>query len=316
VLSDKEWDRLLDAVAARAAHTAALLDGELPPEVVADAASAGVDLLPGPGEVGPRCSCPDWANPCKHAAAVVYLMADVLDADPFALLLLRGRTRDEVLAALRLRRAGSSSGAAVASAKGSPVDGGVVARQIYAGAGEVAAPLPVVPLPPRQPGGPAPLAVDPPAESGLRSEDLAALAADAARRAWELCLGEGDGGLQLDPSLDLVRRVATGASRFEEVAARAGLRPLELGRLSDAWRIGGADAISVLGEPWIPGPELMEDARMIGAARVQGNRATLAGGRFQLRLSRGGLWYGFEKTTRAWVLTVGPASDPGELGRG
>jgi hypothetical protein len=243
-------------------------------------------------------------------------MADVLDGDPFALLLLRGRTRDEVLAALRRRRAGQSSRAAVASSEASPVDGGVVARQAYAKAGEVPAVLPVVPLPPRQPGDPAPLAVDPPAGSGLRSEDLAALAADAARRAWELSLGEGDGGLQLDPSLDLVRRVATGAPRFEEVAARAGLRPLELGRLADAWRIGGADAVSVLDEPWTPGLELMDEARMVGAARVRANRATLAGGQFQLRLSRGGFWYGFEKTTRGWVLTMGPASDPGELRRG
>src|SRR5580704_5314775 len=110
VFDEQEWDRLFDAIAGRAAHTAALLDGDLLPEVVADAASAGVELLPGAGEVGPRCSCPDWANPCKHAAAVVYLMADVLDADPFALLLLRGRTRDEVLAALRRRRARPSRG--------------------------------------------------------------------------------------------------------------------------------------------------------------------------------------------------------------
>ena len=46
--------------------------------------AAGVELLPGPGELRPRCSCPDWADPCKHAAAVCYLVADVLDDDPFA----------------------------------------------------------------------------------------------------------------------------------------------------------------------------------------------------------------------------------------
>ncbi|MDQ6716518.1 MAG: SWIM zinc finger family protein, partial [Actinomycetota bacterium] len=109
VFEDKEWERLLDAIAAKAAHTAALLDGELPPDVVADAAEVGVDLLPVAGEVGPRCSCPDWADPCKHAAAVVYLVADMLDEDPFSLLLLRGRTRDEVLAALRQRRSSSAT---------------------------------------------------------------------------------------------------------------------------------------------------------------------------------------------------------------
>ncbi|MEJ7585244.1 MAG: SWIM zinc finger family protein, partial [Acidimicrobiales bacterium] len=92
-LSETEWDALLDVIASRAGHAAALLDGELDPGVADDAAAAGADLLPGPGDLTTRCSCPDWAEPCKHAAAVCYLVADVLDADPFALLLLRGRRR-------------------------------------------------------------------------------------------------------------------------------------------------------------------------------------------------------------------------------
>ena len=91
--ADGEWDRVLAAIAAQLGHAAALLDGELPPEIADDAASAGLDLLPGGGEVGPRCDCPDDADPCKHSAAACYLIADALDADPFALFLLRGRTR-------------------------------------------------------------------------------------------------------------------------------------------------------------------------------------------------------------------------------
>src|SRR5207237_9701640 len=128
--------------------------------------------LPGPGEVGPRCSCPDWADPCKHAAAVVYLVADVLDADPFALLLLRGRSRDEVLAALRRRRTGPSSpGVASDVAEARPVDPGVTARDAYVGGGRSVVSLPAVPLPPHRPGDPVPLAVDPPAGSGIRPQD-------------------------------------------------------------------------------------------------------------------------------------------------
>ena len=84
--ADEEWDRVLEAIAARLGHAAALLDGELPPEIADDAAGAGLDLLPGGGEVGPRCDCPDDADPCKHSAAACYLIADALDADPFALL--------------------------------------------------------------------------------------------------------------------------------------------------------------------------------------------------------------------------------------
>jgi len=48
-----------------------------------------------------RTGSPDWADPCKHSAAACYLIADALDADPFALFLLRGRTRDQVLTEMR-----------------------------------------------------------------------------------------------------------------------------------------------------------------------------------------------------------------------
>ncbi len=105
------WTRVLDSVAARLGHLAALLDGELPPEVVEDVRDAGLSLLPGARELTVSCTCPDSAVPCKHAAAVCCLVADVLDTDPFALLLLRGRGRDRVLAELRSRRRATSAGA-------------------------------------------------------------------------------------------------------------------------------------------------------------------------------------------------------------
>ena len=55
------------------------------------------------GDLQTRCSCPDWANPCKHIAAVYYLLGERFDEDPFLLFELRGRGKDEV-AALRERR--------------------------------------------------------------------------------------------------------------------------------------------------------------------------------------------------------------------
>src|SRR3954454_18138784 len=113
-----EWDRVLDAIAGRAAHAAALLDGELPAAVLADAQEAGVELMPQAGEVQPRCTCPDSADLCKHAAAVCYLMADELDDDPFALFHLRGRTRAEVLAGVRDRRGPGGSRHEIRSATG------------------------------------------------------------------------------------------------------------------------------------------------------------------------------------------------------
>ncbi|MFD7160960.1 SWIM zinc finger family protein [Kribbella sp. NPDC059898] len=106
--SAAEWDAVLDVVSAQIGRVAALLDGELPPEVVDDVRATGLDLLPGAGEVLTNCNCPDFAVPCKHSAAVCYLVADALDDDPFALLLLRGRPRDELLASLRARRGGGT----------------------------------------------------------------------------------------------------------------------------------------------------------------------------------------------------------------
>jgi uncharacterized Zn finger protein len=50
------------------------------------------------------CSCPDWGSPCKHAAAVYYLLAEQIDKDPFVLFHLRGYTRDQILGALRSLR--------------------------------------------------------------------------------------------------------------------------------------------------------------------------------------------------------------------
>jgi uncharacterized Zn finger protein len=57
-----------------------------------------------PRELETDCSCPDWANPCKHIAAVYFLLGEAFDDDPFMLFRLRGRTQEQVLAGLRARR--------------------------------------------------------------------------------------------------------------------------------------------------------------------------------------------------------------------
>ena len=52
------------------------------------------------------CSCPDWANPCKHIAATHYVLGEAIERDPFLLFELRGRTKVDVLGALRVARGG------------------------------------------------------------------------------------------------------------------------------------------------------------------------------------------------------------------
>jgi uncharacterized Zn finger protein len=55
-----------------------------------------------------ECSCPDYSNPCKHIAAVYYLLGEQFDQDPFLIFTLRGRTRERVIEALRKRRAAAT----------------------------------------------------------------------------------------------------------------------------------------------------------------------------------------------------------------
>jgi uncharacterized Zn finger protein len=101
-----EWMRIFDMMAAEALYSAQLLAGEVPVEIEEMVGKTGLSLFPDTKkDVITTCSCPDWENPCKHIAAAYYLLAERFDDDPFLIFILRGRTREEVLAALRSRRA-------------------------------------------------------------------------------------------------------------------------------------------------------------------------------------------------------------------
>jgi uncharacterized Zn finger protein len=104
-LGKAQWNAVLDALAADASLTAALLAGELPREVEDTFAAQGLALFPaGRGDLTMDCTCPDVTVPCKHLAAVFYLLAERFDADPFDVLALRGRDRETLLDELRARR--------------------------------------------------------------------------------------------------------------------------------------------------------------------------------------------------------------------
>jgi uncharacterized Zn finger protein len=77
----------------------------MPAQIDGAFAAAGVSLFPNrAGDLKTACSCPDWANPCKHVAAVHYILGDRFDEDPFLLFRLRGRTQEQILEGLRKRR--------------------------------------------------------------------------------------------------------------------------------------------------------------------------------------------------------------------
>jgi uncharacterized Zn finger protein len=101
-----EWAAVAQALAGDASYAAALLNGEMPREIESVFAGVGLSLFPGgPRDLAMDCSCPDHAVPCKHLAAVFYVLAERFDADPFEILALRGRDRETLLEDLRARRA-------------------------------------------------------------------------------------------------------------------------------------------------------------------------------------------------------------------
>jgi uncharacterized Zn finger protein len=84
----------------------------MPADIEEGFKAAGTSLFPAArNDLQTDCSCPDWANPCKHVAAVHYLLGERFDADPFLIFVLRGRTREAIVEALRVRRAGGSAAA-------------------------------------------------------------------------------------------------------------------------------------------------------------------------------------------------------------
>ncbi|WP_455569955.1 SWIM zinc finger family protein [Streptomyces tricolor] len=297
-LEDADWERFLDAAADRPGHIAALLDKELPQSL----ADCGVPLLPGPGDLAPRCSCPDSGHPCKHAAALCYQTARLLDADPFVLLLLRGRGEKELLDALSRR---SAARAARAARERQPRTlPGVRATEALAARERppLPEPLPVPPHPeqppvyPSAPGGPDPFALD-------------QLATDAAARAHAL-LGTGRDPIgELTLWQDAVRLAAarpgsglTAATRalYATLADAVGRTPADLARAVAAWRQGGPAGLAVLEEPWDPPAGRFDRARPLllaadlPAFRPWRNRLTHPRGHVQLRLGRDGLWYAYE----------------------
>ncbi len=100
--TDAEWERIEAALAEQALFLASLLAGEMPKDVEKAFDAAGLSLFPTrPEELKSDCSCPDWANPCKHVAATYYILAEAFDDDPFLVLAWRGRPREELLERLR-----------------------------------------------------------------------------------------------------------------------------------------------------------------------------------------------------------------------
>ena len=93
-----QWIKISDALKSRLGYAARLLAGEVPTDLEEVFATAGANLFPKQWrDLRATCSCPDWGDPCKHQAAVLYVFADQLDRDPWMLLQWLGRSKVEIL---------------------------------------------------------------------------------------------------------------------------------------------------------------------------------------------------------------------------
>jgi uncharacterized Zn finger protein len=109
-LSEAQWDAAIARMAEKAHFIAELLGGRMPNDIDEAFHAAGASLFPASeADLVTHCSCPDWANPCKHVAATHYVLGDAFDRDPFLLFELRGKNKQRVLRALRVSRSGRAA---------------------------------------------------------------------------------------------------------------------------------------------------------------------------------------------------------------
>ncbi|MEU3065180.1 SWF or SNF family helicase [Streptomyces subrutilus] len=326
--TDAQWDRLLGLAAAEAGHIAALLDREVPPELAEDAAAAGVELLPGIGDLEPRCDCGEWDH-CPHSAALCYQVARLLDQDPFVLLLLRGRAEADLVEELERRStAEAGSGSAGAQSPQGGTRAGVPAAEAFA-ARAAGAPLPPPPALPAAPGQPPSLDTDTePAGLDVDAvEFLAQAAAAEAHRLLARALAPGHAerapSAPLTQAEDAVRLVAEAGHlrvRSRLAAAldrdRAAMEPAVR-----AWGFGGAPSLAALEDDWTPDRATLARARAaLAAAWADGEapvlrrvraRWTAADTGRQLRLGREGRWWPYRREAGRWLPAGASAPDPG-----
>jgi uncharacterized Zn finger protein len=109
-----QWQQLIQILGSRAAFISRLLLNEVPDTIEDVFRTLKLSLLPhSHKDLKTDCSCPDYANPCKHIAGLYYFLAAQLDRDPSLLFELRGIERDELQKQLRKTPLGQALAAAI-----------------------------------------------------------------------------------------------------------------------------------------------------------------------------------------------------------
>ena len=89
-LPKKPWEQFTSRCAGKVTNLLDLMQGRLSKDILQEIATPGTGLFPAPKEIKLSCSCPDWADMCKHIAAVLYGVGARLDEQPELFFTLRG----------------------------------------------------------------------------------------------------------------------------------------------------------------------------------------------------------------------------------
>lgn len=337
-LDEPGWERLLAVTARTAGHLAALLDGEMTPELVEDAEAVQVSLLPEMGDLQADCDCGEWDH-CPHTVAVCYQLARLLDEDPLILLLLLGRDKErliEDLHRLSFAQAVHELPADEGLLSTHQVDEtGVGALQTYQAAKTAEYPLPDPPplvetapdFPQLREDGAPPTGLDPHALE-LLLRDTAARAAELLTEALKPEHATSSTPPRLSQWADAVRLAAVlplSQERRRTLAGGCGRQPAELERATSAWRFGSEAGLHALEAPAdATDPFTLARARDVIAGAwdegeiqprfvAEGNRWTAYDHGVQLRYATDGRWWPFLRDHDTW-LPAGPAGhDPSVL---
>ncbi|MBD1892147.1 MULTISPECIES: SWIM zinc finger family protein [unclassified Coleofasciculus] len=100
-IDKSSWSKAIKHLSSKASFVSKLLMNEVPDNIEDAFSDLGLHLLPhNRKDFKTNCSCPDYANPCKHIAGVYYLVASQLDHNPFLLFELRGLSKEALQAEL------------------------------------------------------------------------------------------------------------------------------------------------------------------------------------------------------------------------
>jgi uncharacterized Zn finger protein len=98
-LPSQRWASFVQSSTDKVTQVIDLLQGQLPPSLLQSVTNPESGLFPRPAEIKLSCSCPDWADMCKHVAATLYGVGARLDTRPELFFTLRGVDMNDLVAA-------------------------------------------------------------------------------------------------------------------------------------------------------------------------------------------------------------------------